>query len=88
MSGIPRLNGVIRALEAGQVAITSFVSPPTVDNAANNTPTAIAAPLAGSGSPITIGSWSELRNSSGAKRGSAEGFASKGASPGSAIGSS
>lgn len=33
MPGIPRLNGVIRALEQGQVAITSFVSPPTVDNA-------------------------------------------------------
>lgn len=33
MAGIPRLNGVIRALEQGQVAITTFVSPPTVDNA-------------------------------------------------------
>ena len=33
MSAIPRLNGVIRALESGQVAITTFVSPPTVDNA-------------------------------------------------------
>jgi len=33
MAGIPRLNGVIRALESGQVAITTFVSPPTVDNA-------------------------------------------------------
>jgi 4-hydroxy-2-oxoheptanedioate aldolase len=33
MPAIPRLNGVIRALEDGQVAITSFVSPPTVDNA-------------------------------------------------------
>lgn len=33
MSAIPRLNGVIRALEEGQVAITTFVSPPTVDNA-------------------------------------------------------
>jgi 4-hydroxy-2-oxoheptanedioate aldolase len=33
MPAIPRLNGVIRALEQGQVAITSFVSPPTVDNA-------------------------------------------------------
>jgi 4-hydroxy-2-oxoheptanedioate aldolase len=30
---IPRLNTVIRTLEAGQVAITTFVSPPTVDNA-------------------------------------------------------
>ena len=29
----PRLNGVIAALERGQVAITTFVSPPTVDNA-------------------------------------------------------
>src|SRR5687767_15585389 len=28
-----RLNGVIGALENGQVAITTFVSPPTVDNA-------------------------------------------------------
>ena len=33
MPAIPRLNGVIRALEAGQVAITTFVSPPTIDNA-------------------------------------------------------
>lgn len=33
MAGIPRLNGVIRALESGQVAVTTFVSPPTVDNA-------------------------------------------------------
>jgi 4-hydroxy-2-oxoheptanedioate aldolase len=33
MISIPRLNGVIGALERGQVAITSFVSPPTVDNA-------------------------------------------------------
>lgn len=33
MAVIPRLNGVIRALEEGQVAITTFVSPPTVDNA-------------------------------------------------------
>ena len=33
MPAMPRLNGVIRALEAGQVAITTFVSPPTVDNA-------------------------------------------------------
>lgn len=30
---IPRLNGVIRALEEGQVAITTFVSPPTIDHA-------------------------------------------------------
>ena len=30
---VPRLNGVIGALENGQVAITTFVSPPTVDNA-------------------------------------------------------
>ena len=33
MAAIPRLNGVIGALESGQVAITTFVSPPTVDNA-------------------------------------------------------
>ena len=33
MAAIPRLNGVIRALEEGQVAITTFVSPPTIDNA-------------------------------------------------------
>ena len=33
MPVIPRLNGVIRALEGGQVAITTFVSPPTIDNA-------------------------------------------------------
>jgi 4-hydroxy-2-oxoheptanedioate aldolase len=33
MAAIPRLNGVIKALESGQVAITTFVSPPTVDNA-------------------------------------------------------
>ncbi|HVL69734.1 MAG TPA: aldolase/citrate lyase family protein [Vicinamibacterales bacterium] len=33
MAGIPRLNGVIAALEQGQVAITTFVSPPTIDNA-------------------------------------------------------
>lgn len=33
MAAIPRLNGVIRALENGQVALTTFVSPPTVDNA-------------------------------------------------------
>ena len=30
---LPRLNGVIGALERGQVAITTFISPPTVDNA-------------------------------------------------------
>ena len=30
---VPRLNGVIGALEKGQVAITTFVSPPTADNA-------------------------------------------------------
>lgn len=33
MPAIPRLNSVIGALERGQVAITTFVSPPTVDNA-------------------------------------------------------
>lgn len=33
MTAIPRLNGVIKALESGHVAITTFVSPPTVDNA-------------------------------------------------------
>lgn len=33
MAAIPRLNGVIRALENGQVALTTFVSPPTVENA-------------------------------------------------------
>ena len=33
MAAIPRLNGVIRALESGGVALTTFVSPPTVDNA-------------------------------------------------------
>ena len=33
MSAIPRLNTVIRALEQGQVALTTFVSPPTIDNA-------------------------------------------------------
>lgn len=33
MPAIPRLNGVIRALEEGKVAITTFVSPPTIDNA-------------------------------------------------------
>jgi 4-hydroxy-2-oxoheptanedioate aldolase len=30
---LPRLNGVIGALERGQVAITTFISPPTIDNA-------------------------------------------------------
>ena len=30
---IPRLNNIIGALERGDIAITSFVSPPTVDNA-------------------------------------------------------
>ena len=33
MPSVPRLNGVIGALEAGQVAITTFISPPTIDNA-------------------------------------------------------
>jgi 4-hydroxy-2-oxoheptanedioate aldolase len=33
MSTIPRLNNVIRALEQGQIPITSFVSPPTVETA-------------------------------------------------------
>ena len=33
MAAIPRLNSVIRALEEGQVAVTTFVSPPTVENA-------------------------------------------------------
>lgn len=33
MTSAPRLNGVIGALEAGQVAITTFISPPTFDNA-------------------------------------------------------
>jgi 4-hydroxy-2-oxoheptanedioate aldolase len=33
LAAIPRLNGIIGALEAGQVAITTFVSPPTVDSA-------------------------------------------------------
>jgi 4-hydroxy-2-oxoheptanedioate aldolase len=32
MAAIPRLNGVIGALERGETAITTFVSPPTVDN--------------------------------------------------------
>jgi 4-hydroxy-2-oxoheptanedioate aldolase len=33
MTGIPRLNTIVRALERNQVAITTFVSPPTIDNA-------------------------------------------------------
>lgn len=33
MTSVPRLNGVIGALAAGQVAITTFISPPTIDNA-------------------------------------------------------
>jgi 4-hydroxy-2-oxoheptanedioate aldolase len=33
MAGIPRLNKVIAVLEQGQTAITTFVSPPSVDNA-------------------------------------------------------
>lgn len=33
MSAIPRLNTVIGALEQGQVALTTFISPPTIDNA-------------------------------------------------------
>jgi 4-hydroxy-2-oxoheptanedioate aldolase len=33
MAAIPRLNNVIRALEEGEVAITTFVSPPTVESA-------------------------------------------------------
>lgn len=33
MSAIPRLNSVIGALEQGEVALTTFVSPPTVENA-------------------------------------------------------
>jgi 4-hydroxy-2-oxoheptanedioate aldolase len=33
MSTIPRLNGVIGALEQGQVPIAAFVSPPTIENA-------------------------------------------------------
>jgi 4-hydroxy-2-oxoheptanedioate aldolase len=33
MPTIPRLNRVIRALEEGQIPITAFVSPPTVENA-------------------------------------------------------
>jgi 4-hydroxy-2-oxoheptanedioate aldolase len=33
MTAIPRLNTVIRTLEQGQIAMTTFVSPPTIDNA-------------------------------------------------------
>ena len=33
MSAIPRLNNVIRALERGEIPITSFVSPPSVESA-------------------------------------------------------
>jgi 4-hydroxy-2-oxoheptanedioate aldolase len=33
MAAVPRLNNVIRALEHGQIPITAFVSPPTVDQA-------------------------------------------------------
>ena len=33
MAAIPRLNNIIGALERGEIAITTFVSPPTVDNA-------------------------------------------------------
>jgi 4-hydroxy-2-oxoheptanedioate aldolase len=33
MAALPRLNGVIRALEQGLVPITAFVSPPTVEGA-------------------------------------------------------
>jgi 4-hydroxy-2-oxoheptanedioate aldolase len=33
MPAIPRLNGIIRALEAGKTAMATFVSPPTVDGA-------------------------------------------------------
>lgn len=33
MPAIPRLNGIIRALDAGQTALATFVSPPTVDGA-------------------------------------------------------
>lgn len=32
-STVPRLNGIIRALEQGQVPIASFVSPPSIDGA-------------------------------------------------------
>lgn len=33
MNAIPRLNTIIRTLEEGGIAMTTFVSPPTVDNA-------------------------------------------------------
>jgi 4-hydroxy-2-oxoheptanedioate aldolase len=33
MTGIPRLNTIVEALERNQVALTTFVSPPTVENA-------------------------------------------------------
>jgi 4-hydroxy-2-oxoheptanedioate aldolase len=33
MAAVPRLNNVIRALEHGQIPITAFASPPTVDQA-------------------------------------------------------
>ncbi len=33
MTAVPRLNSIIRALEQGQVPITAFVSPPTVEGA-------------------------------------------------------
>jgi len=33
MSALPRLNGIIRALESNQVPIASFVSPPSIDGA-------------------------------------------------------
>ena len=33
MTALPRLNGVIRALEEGKTALATFVSPPSVDNA-------------------------------------------------------
>ncbi len=33
MAAIPRLNGLIRALEGGHAPVAAFVSPPTIDNA-------------------------------------------------------
>ncbi len=33
MTVAPRLNTIVQALESGQVAITTFISPPTIDNA-------------------------------------------------------
>ena len=33
MAAVPRLNGVIRALEEGQTPVTTFVSPPSVEGA-------------------------------------------------------